>query len=325
MSSNARELRKKIEDCELPHPAFMDLVDLMQERIQDAREGGASRIEWVVGPSRVGKTMMINTLARMNPETKVDGKREVPVLVIPIPPNISPVLMPASVLTALGVPIPRLGITSGVMFNRMIDQLRLAKTRVLIFEEASHLVEPGAKLPPRAAGDWFKAAADALNLTLILVGVPRLQRLFESNEQLRLRASARREFRPYDMRDAAQQRTFASCVGTYADLFKRSGWPFELSLNDLVLQCYLLTGGLIGVLSRFVQELASQLRRERPRPITIEDCRAASDSVESAGHPDFPAFSGSDISPVALHAAHGYVLESNTMSIPQHTPAERTK
>ncbi len=46
--------------------------------------------------------------------------------------------------------------------TRMIDQLRLAKTRVLIFEEASHLVEPGARGPPRAAGDWFKSVADEL-------------------------------------------------------------------------------------------------------------------------------------------------------------------
>ena len=59
---------------------------------------------------------------------------------------------PASVLMALQVPIPRLGLTSGVMFNRMVDQLRLAQTRVIIFEEASHLVEAGARVPPRAAG-----------------------------------------------------------------------------------------------------------------------------------------------------------------------------
>jgi hypothetical protein len=269
--------------------------------------------------------MLINTLSRSHPETRLQGRRHVPVLVVPIPPNISPVLLPVSVLLALGLPLPQRGITSGVMFNRMVEQLRLANTRVLIFEEASHLVEPGARVPPRAAGDWFKSLGDVLNMTLILFGVPRLQKLFESNEQLRLRASAKREFRPYDMRDATQKKAFATCVGTYADLFKRGGWPFGLDFSDLVLQCYLLSGGLVGVLSRFMQELASQLRGETARAITIEDCRAAAKSIESAGHPDFLAFQASDVSPIALNAAHGCVLETNSMSMPQYTQGGREK
>lgn len=315
--SSAKELRRQIESCELQHPAFMALFDVMKGRIDDAREGFASRIEWAVGPSRVGKTMLINAVSRMNPETKVDGKRHVPVLVVPVSPNISPVLLPTSVLMALGVPLPQRGITSGVMFNRMVDQLRLAQTRVLIFEEASHLVEPGARVPPRAAGDWFKSVADTLNMTLLLFGVPRLERLFESNEQLRLRASAKREFRPYDLRHALQQQAFASCVRTYADLFSQAGWPIALPLKVVVLQCYLLSGGLIGVLSRFMQELASQMVYETPRPISLEDCLSAACSIESAGHPDFLAFRNEDVSAVALSAAHAHVLETNGMSMPR--------
>lgn len=316
--NTTRELTKKIDESELQHPAYVNLFSVLDERIRDAQDGGASRIEWVVGPSRVGKTMLINTLYRSHPETKVEGRRHVPVLVVPIPPNISPILLPVSVLLALKLPLPQRGITSGVMFNRMVDQLRLANTRVLLFEEASHLVEPGARVPPRAAGDWFKSLADALDMTLILFGVPRLRGLFESNEQLRLRASAKREFRPYDMRDSAQRKAFASCVGAYADLFKHSGWPFALDFKELVLQCYLLSGGLVGVVSRFAQELASQMRHEGAREITLEDCRAAASSIESAGHPDFAAFYETDVSPAALNAAHCHVLEINGMPIPRY-------
>lgn len=315
--NTAMKLKKKIESCELPHPHFADLNRALQLRISDACDGAESRIEWVVGPSRAGKSMMIRTLARANPEIKVDGKRRVPVLVVPIPPNISPVLMPASVLMALQVPIPRLGLTSGVMFNRMVDQLRLAQTRVIIFEEASHLVEAGARVPPRAAGDWFKSAADNLNLTLILVGVPRLQKLFESNEQFRLRASAKRELRPYDIRDFSQKMAFGACVGTYADMFEQDGWPIDLSLDDLVDQLYLLSGGLVGVVSRFMQELASQLRGRAQGPVTFEDCRMAAATIESAGHLDYPAFTTQNVSSTALASAHGCVMESNLMSLPQ--------
>lgn len=313
--SNAKELRRRIETCELHHPAFLELFNALNQRIVDAVEGYASRIEWVVGPSRVGKTMLINALSRGHPESKVDGKRQVPALVVHIPPNISPVLLPTSVLMALGLPLPLRGSTSGVMFNRMVDQLKLAQTRVLIFEEASHLVEPGARVPPRAAGDWFKSLADSLNITIVLLGVPRLERLFESNEQLRLRASAKREFRPYDFRSQAEQRAFASCVRTYADLFQDGGWPIELTLQELVTQCYLLSGGLIGVLSRFMQELACQMAYENPRPLTLDDCRSAALAIESAGHRDHPAFEKPSPAAVELNVAHAHVLETNSMSV----------
>jgi hypothetical protein len=209
--------------------------------------------------------------------------------------------------------------------DRIRDQLRLAGTRVVIFEEASHLVEPGARVAPRAAGDWFKSLADDLDMTLILFGVPRLERLFASNEQLRFRASSRKEFRPYDMRDRVHQQAFASCVSAYADLFNRSGWPIDLAFKDLVLHCYLLSGGTIGVLSRFMQELASQLRRKRVRPITLEDCRSAVGNIEGVNHPRFSAFYEDEVSAAALHAVHAHILEINGMAMPQHEEAGRTE
>src|SRR5690606_25973315 len=97
----------------------------------------------------------------------------------------------------------------------------------------------------------------------------------------------------------------------------RAGWPFELSVNVLVSHCYLLFGGLVGVVSRYMQELASQMRRESERVITLEDCRLAACSIESAGHPQFAAFYESSVTPAALAAARSHVLDTNLMSLPR--------
>ena len=200
--NSAKELRRLIESCELQHPMFKEQFEFLSQRIEDALGGFSSRIEWVVGPSRVGKSMLINALSRKYPETKVNGQRHVPVLAVKILSDVSPKLLPIFVLTALGVSLTR-GQSTGAIFNRMLEQLRLAGTRVILFEEASHLVESGARVPVRGAGDWCKSLADSTNMTLLLFGVPRLERLLDSNEQLRLRASARREFRPYGIFQAS--------------------------------------------------------------------------------------------------------------------------
>lgn len=315
----AKQLRIAIESCELPHAQFCANHRHLRGRIEDALEGAASRIERVIGPSRVGKTMLINALSREFPEAKENGRRHVPVLVVPVPTPVSPLLLPASVLTALGLPVQR-NITSGAMGHRMLDQLRLAGTRVVIFDETSHLVEPGARVPPRAAGDWFKSLADTLNLTLFLFGVPRLERLFLHNEQLRMRASAPRQLTPYDSRVADDMKAFHSCVATYAELFRKSGYPIDLPPRALTHQCYLLSGGLIGVLSRFMQELASQIAYEPPRALRFADCKAAANAIESAGSPRFPAFADlgvieKAVAPAALHKAFVQVMQDNDLSV----------
>ena len=311
--NSAKELLRRIETCELQHPAYLSPFNFLNQRIEFALGGFASRIEWVIGPSRVGKSMLINSLSRGYPESRVNGIRQVPVLVVRITSNISPKLLPTKVLAAIGVPLRDK--TSGALDERMFAQLKLAGTRVIIFEEASHLVEVGAKVPPRAAGDWFKDLADVLDITILMFGVPRLERLFDSNEQLGNRASAKREFRPYDFRSSAEQMAYASCVRTYADLFGDAGWPIELPFQELVTQTYLLNGGLVGILSRFMQELASQMAYESPRPLTLDDCRSVARAIKSAGHPDFPAFERSDVTPVELNLAHAHVLETNNMSV----------
>jgi len=310
----ALELRLKIESREVLHPEFVTHFTKLKQRVDDTLNGLAPRIEWMTGPTRVGKSMLRRALAREYPETRVAGRRQVPVLAVTLLPGVTSKLLPSMLLSELGVPLPQRGLSSGAMVNRLVDQLRLSQTRVIFIDEASHLVEPGSRLAPRAAGDWFKDLHDRLGATLILSGVPRLQRLFESNEQLRLRSSSRREFRNYSWQAVEEQRSFAVCVFTYAELFKEAGWPIELPLETLVKHCYLLSGGLVGVLSRFMEELAAQVTDIAPRPLTFEDCRAAAAGIESAGHPLCPAFERVDVAAVELSQAYGHVLEENELS-----------
>lgn len=316
----AQQLRKKIEGCELEHPMFVEHLIALKRRIDDALAGFAPKIIRVPGPSRVGKSSLIARLSREYPANRIDGRRHVPVLVVKVPPSATAKVLPKSVLAALGIKAPR-SMTADAMVDLMLEQLRLAGTRVVIFDEISHLVEEGSRVPPRAASDWLKTLSDTLDMTLILFGIPRLERLFSSNEQLRSRACPGRNLLPYDATDPDQMTAYGSCVVSYARLFSAAGYPIDVPAQVLIQQSYLLTGGLIGVLADFMRELASLMANEAPRAITYTDCQRATESVSHAGSPNRLAFEdsgidGTSVEPAALRQAYVHVLQSNAASVP---------
>jgi hypothetical protein len=84
----------------------------------------------------VGKSSLIATLSRDRHETRIDGRRYVPVLVVEVPQSATAKLLPKSVLRALGTQVPG-SMTAGAINDLMVTRLRLAGARAVIFDEIS--------------------------------------------------------------------------------------------------------------------------------------------------------------------------------------------
>jgi hypothetical protein len=320
----AQQLRRDIENCELAHPMFVEHARVLKQCVEDALAGFAPKVIRIPGPSGVGKSSMIAALSRNYPPTRVNGRMFAPVLVVAVPQGASPKDLPYCVLQALGLNVTsRMTVKS--LFDLMKEQLKLAGTRVVIFDEISHLVDEGSRVPPRAASDWLKSLLDKANVTLIVFGIPRLERLFSANEQLRRRSRPARSFLPYDASDAQQMTAYTACVMNYARMFAAANYPISVPPRVLIQQSYLLTGGLIGVLSDFMRELARRVADDAPRTLNYSDCQMVLDEVSHAGSPHQLAFQDSagiadeesvDVSMAALKQAYVHVLTSNSTSVP---------
>jgi len=307
--SQATALRKAIYERELPHAFFEQQMDELHLRIQDAMEGNPPSFDMVVGPSRVGKSMLADALVRQYPECKKDGLRQVPVLKVRTPDAASPRAMPRSVLIALNAPVPASMASTALMFERMARQLKMAGTRVILFDEASQLVDSGTRMPPRAAGDWFKRILDALEISVVVFGIPRLELLLKSNEQLRYRSGAVIRFNPYSWESVAERNQFASSTKAYVKMFEEAGSHFLFDFDSLVRNTYFLSGGLIGVVTKFMSRLAFDIKTREDRDITFEDCAAAAARIETTCSADYPAFENAKVEDVKLQAAHRFVLD----------------
>jgi hypothetical protein len=314
MSTAPMGLKPMIEHCELHHPFFVEQLTPLERRVRNTLAGDIPNLEWLIGPSRVGKSMLMKALARAFPATRVDGRRRVEVLLVDLRSNISPLQMPDNVLRSLNVPRRRPG-NAGDKFESMAEQLHLAGTRVILVGEASHQVEEGAKVLPSAAGDWWKVVLEDLNIGLVMSGVPRLERLLKSNGQLTNRAAARRVFRPYDYGVQAERDAFASCVKAFLNLFESAGYPIALDFELFVMHCYLVCAGRIGILSKYFYQLADDLCDDQPRPVTFADCAKAASRIAAVGHPSCHAFARDSVTLVELRQAYAYVMNDAGLDV----------
>ena len=307
--NQAKAIQNNIIESELPHLFFEEHLQALKDRIEDAMDGYPPFVDCVLGPSRVGKGALIRGLERDHPRLLEDGAHRVPLLVVPVPSPATPKLLPRSVLIALGIPLPSTNLSTAFLYERMARQLKLAKTRVILFDESGHIVDKGTKVSARAAGDWFKQLVDQLNVSVVFFGIPQFEKLLDSNEQLRYRCGAVMRFNPYAWSAPDEQRQFAACVVTYAKFFEKGGIRFTFDLEPLVRNCYLLSGGLIGIVNEFMVRLANDLARSKGQEISFEQCATTAQKIQIAVASEHVPFAEANVPSVKLHAVHTAVLD----------------
>lgn len=310
-------LKQFIESKHIDHVSFAKVFEQACSRIDDALESKTPKVSWFIGPSRAGKSHMIKRLMLRYPEQIINGRRNVPVLAFKVLSSTSTKSLPESVLQALKVPHQTSSVSAKSLVRKMFTQLKLADTRVLMSDESHHVVEPGSRVIPYSAADWFKDNdddADGFVLSQILFGIPRLQKLLDASNQLRMRSYKPIVWMPYNPANEEDLKAFAAMVNTYMKLFVEQGWSFTIPLNVVVPNCYLHAAGLGGKLRDFMVELAGQVQRKEQRTIGMEDFRAVASALESAGHPNYPAFEKELVTPIELNQAYQHVLVVNEMN-----------
>lgn len=305
-------LFKAISDCLILHPRFAEVFDTLTMRIDRALDGDQQPLSWVIGPSRIGKSQVCREIAAKYPSVMVNGQRKIPVLVVNSPTSTTAKSLPSSVLGALKVFVPPRIKTPAQLDAFMLQQLRLAGTKVIVFDEASQLGEKGASLSPFSVADWLKKGFNSDDLTQALLGVPRLEKLTKANQQTRARSYKQIVWRPYDAKDATELQSYLVSVNTFLSIFKQEGWRFAIAEEAIALNCYLQAPGLIGGLKDFMKAVARSLDKQTPRSLTMDDFRRVANEIESLGHPKFPPFRNETVTMVELAQAFEQTNADNT-------------
>jgi len=277
------KIRKNIETLVFDHVTFVNAQSQIRRGVQDTMNGFIPCFEMLLAPSRCGKTEVLEAIAREYRSTIINGVRQFPVLLVYVQSGGGTRALDEAVIRALGVPVPKNVVGENGLKEFMLTQLRNAGVRVILFDEASHLVERGSRIVSEAASDWFKALhTKAANIGIVLSGVPRLKRLIDDNVQLRNRVSKPIQLPPYRYDDPKHRKAFASCVAAFLSEFEEEGCTLKMPHNDFVRNCYVASAGHIGLLADFFISLAKEITA--PCDITFELCAQASASRNSPGN-----------------------------------------
>ncbi|GAA5175565.1 hypothetical protein GCM10025771_08090 [Niveibacterium umoris] len=282
-------LRLNIDTLVIEHPAFVAVRQAILDAVTDTIDGLPSEVLVLLGPTQAGKSKMLRTIAEAYPPTRIEGRLQVLVLYISLPPGVALKDLPKYVIRALGIRRGAKFRTAGELFGEMCDLLKNASVRAILFDEGNHLVDIGHRILPRQAADWFKHLNELANISIVVAGIPRLRALLQRNEQVRGRAPRAIELLPYrwDRRD--ERLNFAGCVRAFLDLFENEGCIVEMTMDAFVRYAYLVSAGHVGLLARFFVELAKPL--DTPQPITLAALQAAASKLNPPGGVETAPFS----------------------------------
>ncbi|MEE4208442.1 MAG: TniB family NTP-binding protein [Parvularcula sp.] len=227
-----------------------------------------------LGPTRVGKSDLLACV-----KSQVSKNRSGPGYMIPSPDFLSGEISPkpndaelyASVIRKMG----RVAANSklSLLQDRMYDLLEQRDVRIVALDECSHCAEPGANLTRRAAADHFKTMIDRSGVTLILIGLPKFQRLIDENEQLAARSMATIELHPYRWTNSDDRNEFTTVIYSIFDYLHEHGVSLEFDWIDMSRRLFAASGGRVG---RVIELLEAAVRSAaRSDVLALSDIRKA--------------------------------------------------
>ncbi len=292
LSEGEKAIAEHLSAQILHHPRLMHAYDTVKRVMAKNKVLSELSHMVVVGESGCGKStlgdMIADEYGTADNEFQLGTRHHVTALMASVPSPVTPRSMAVGMFRNLGEQ-GRIYGTCQEITHRLIDQFKQSDVETIFLDEHQHFFSlglggkngPSTKL--RESMDWVKTLINRTTITFVLMGMPNLLDLIQTDEQLARRFPTIVYLKPFDRPDAdhSELATFADdllmsavCDLTYFDDFE------EFSTRQNALALYLATGGTPGRIKALVIRAACLAHQLQARRITMDHFTQAYETEE---------------------------------------------
>jgi hypothetical protein len=147
---------------------------------------------------------------------------------------------------------------------------------MLIIDEAQHLVESNKiNKSPAMVADWLKQLMNDVHISITLIGIPSIEKLMNSNEQLRSRFARKLRLKGFKAETDSDIALLNNIVGKLIQLSGFDGNTDYIQLPSSLRMLYYATNGRIGYISTILGESLRLAIDEKSKALKREHFEAA--------------------------------------------------
>lgn len=238
----------------------------------------------LLGESGVGKSTLLKRFRDQHPPIEHDEYTEVPVLYVEVPAVCSIKKLANTMLLALGSQYWNKG-NEIELTLQLRCLLQGCKVRMIILDEVNHLVERGGVKTHHNIADWIKRLSDEMRLPFVLAGIPRAQRLLNTNDQLRSRFREVIVIQPFSVETDMAAKHFCGVLKTFGGLLKGIS-SIQLSHPDIAHNFIFATGGRLREIRKLLVRAVELAFEDAVPRLTIAILAQAFSTVIYPNAPD---------------------------------------
>lgn len=204
----------------------------------------------VLGESGVGKSRILQKFKSTYPPVIHPEFTEVPALYVHVPANGNAAELASAMLLALGSPFWDQGKIKELT-NQLHCLLKECKVKVILLDEANHLVDKGGARTHHYTGDWIKLLLEQMRIPIVMAGIPRTARLSKTNPQLRGRFREIIYIKPFSIATETEQKQFSAVLATFTKMMAGVE-VVDLTKGDLPKQMLFATNGYLRDIRRLL-------------------------------------------------------------------------
>ncbi len=216
----------------------------------------------IVGETGTGKTWIVRRFAFDYQRVETETGTLIPVLIANVPPKCSVKVLASTLLREMGSPLWNVGREEQLTFQ-LRTLLKKCGVRLIILNEANHLVDRGKERTHYLVGDWIKQTSELTGIPVVLVGIPRVLTLLKVNEQLADRVSRIITVEPFGVDERCSNRMEHALQAFDSLLTGIDRIPLADKTNARLMA--MATAGRLRRIRRLLVE-AVRLAAEQPKP-----------------------------------------------------------